>query len=391
MNKKLGTLATIHYGKSPSEVLFEDGPYPIVGTGGIYGQASKALFASAIVVPRKGSLGNPQLIESPFWPVDTTYAVVPNSNIDVRWLYYCLLNFDLTKLNEATGVPSISRDWLSKIEFYDPGGDQRKRIGAILAFIDQAIEKTEALIHKCQQIKAGLMHDLFTRGVTADGKLRPPREQTPELYKETPLGWMPEEWIISAMGRYIEKYLYGPRFDARLYSLSGNVKTIRGTDFSKEGGIIYNQAPIAQLPLAKIGRHILQEGDVVIVTTADCGLSAVFERQKMFFIPSAYTVKYRFSTKVNPYFAKYYMQSSHAKMQVRKYVRQGTLGNLPGSDLLRFWIQMPEEKEQIRIVERLEPVEKKVEEEKKYLVKLKKQKSGLMNDLLTGKVQVKVD
>jgi type I restriction enzyme, S subunit len=37
MNKKLGILADIHYGKSPSEVLLEDGAYPIVGTGGIYG------------------------------------------------------------------------------------------------------------------------------------------------------------------------------------------------------------------------------------------------------------------------------------------------------------------------------------------------------------------
>ena len=117
----LSDLSMIHYGKSPSEVLTEDGSYPIVGTGGIYGHAKRAMFSSAIVVPRKGSLGNPQLIESPFWPVDTTYAVIPKDRVDIRWLYYCLLNFDLTKLNEATGVPSISRQWLLKIKFHNPG------------------------------------------------------------------------------------------------------------------------------------------------------------------------------------------------------------------------------------------------------------------------------
>src|SRR3546814_14615067 len=43
------------------------------------------------------------------------------------------------------------------------------------------------------------MHDLFTRGVTADGQLRPPREQAPELYKESPLGWIPNDWTVSSV------------------------------------------------------------------------------------------------------------------------------------------------------------------------------------------------
>ena len=38
------------------------------------------------------------------------------------------------------------------------------------------------------------MHDLFTRGIGPDGQLRPPREQAPELYQETPIGWIPKEW-----------------------------------------------------------------------------------------------------------------------------------------------------------------------------------------------------
>ena len=65
---------------------------------------------------------------------------------------------------------------------------QQQRIAAILTSLDAAIEKTEALIEKHQQIKAGLMHDLFTRGVLPNGQLRPPREQAPELYRETRSG-----------------------------------------------------------------------------------------------------------------------------------------------------------------------------------------------------------
>ena len=54
--------------------------------------------------------------------------------------------------------------------------DEQKKIARILQSIDRAIEKTEALIDKYQKIKAGLMQDLFTRGVDSDGRMRPPRD-----------------------------------------------------------------------------------------------------------------------------------------------------------------------------------------------------------------------
>jgi type I restriction enzyme S subunit len=125
MSDSLEMLAKIHYGKSPNEVVSIDGDFPIVGTGGIYGCARKFMFESGIVVARKGSLGTPHLFQTPFWPVDTTYAVVPRDGVDLNWLYYCLLNFDLTKLNEATGVPSINRNWLAKIYFNNPGASSQ--------------------------------------------------------------------------------------------------------------------------------------------------------------------------------------------------------------------------------------------------------------------------
>ena len=43
------------------------------------------------------------------------------------------------------------------------------------------------------------MHDLFTRGVTPDGKLRPTRAEAPQLYKESPLGWIPKEWEVQPL------------------------------------------------------------------------------------------------------------------------------------------------------------------------------------------------
>lgn len=82
---------------------------------------------------------------------------------------------------------------------------QQRRIAEILSTVDEAIEATEALITKYQQIKSGLMHDLFTRGVTPDGRLRPPHTEAPDLYKESPLGPIPKEWRVGEIGRLFKR------------------------------------------------------------------------------------------------------------------------------------------------------------------------------------------
>ena len=72
--------------------------------------------------------------------------------------------------------------------------DQQRKIAATLASLDTVIEKTEALIEKHQQIKAGLLHALFTRGMSPDGQIRPTVQIAPHLYRRTPLGFLPQEW-----------------------------------------------------------------------------------------------------------------------------------------------------------------------------------------------------
>lgn len=78
--------------------------------------------------------------------------------------------------------------------------EPQRRIAEILSTVDEAIEHTEALIAKYQQIKAGLMQDLFTCGVTSDGRLRPACKQSPHLYKDSLLGWIPNEWECFTVG-----------------------------------------------------------------------------------------------------------------------------------------------------------------------------------------------
>lgn len=53
------------------------------------------------------------------------------------------------------------------------------------------------------------MHELFTRGVTPDGRLGATLEQAPNLYKESPLGWIPKDWVVKSCSEICEKITVG--------------------------------------------------------------------------------------------------------------------------------------------------------------------------------------
>src|SRR5689334_13227716 len=81
--KKLKYLAKILNGQDHKNVWDENGNYPIIGTGGEFGKANQYLHTGpSVILGRKGTIDKPQFLESPFWPVDTTYYtnVLPDTN-----------------------------------------------------------------------------------------------------------------------------------------------------------------------------------------------------------------------------------------------------------------------------------------------------------------------
>lgn len=198
-------------------------------------------------------------------------------------------------------------------------------------------------------------------------------------------------WEKKKFGEEIENNGYGPRFNGNDYSEFGNVKTIRGTDISLDGEILYNQVPLALLDENFIKNHILEDGDLVMITTADCGLTGVFRKQNIHFIPSAYAVKIRLKKTSNPFFLKYYFQTKLAKNQVESFVRKGTIGNLPGSDILKFILSFPTLPEQTKIANFLSSVDEKIQALKKKKDLLEQYKKGVMQKLFSQEIRFKDD
>ncbi|ODP31232.1 restriction endonuclease subunit S [Pandoraea sp. ISTKB] len=399
MRDSLEILAKIHYGKSPNEVASVDGNIPIVGTGGIYGLANQSMFEFGIVVARKGSLGTPHLFKVPFWPADTTYAVIPRDDVDLDWLYFCLLNFDLTKLNEATGVPSINRNWLAKTSFNNPGAARQKRIAAILTATDRAIEKTEALIAKYQQIKVGLMHDLFTRGVLANGQLRPPRSEAPELYQETAIGWIPREWEVKDCSAVVDSVADGP-FGSNLktehYVADPGVRVVRLQNVAEYQYNDSDRAYVSDRHAAYLVRNKVVGGDVLIAGLGEerypVGRACTYPED----LPPAINKADCFRTRcveetMHNKFFMLFLNSELARQQIRRYEQGVTRPRINTGNMKRLVVAVPALSEQATFIAKFEAIQAAIQAQQSSVENLFAQKFGLMQDLLTGKVPVQIN
>jgi len=129
----------------------------------------------------------------------------------VKWLSFVVRSpvFRHSVSNAASGtsgsMKNISQPAYLAIRVRVPPTPQQRKIARILTTVDNLIEKTNALIAKYQAIKQGMMHDLFTRGVNSRVNLRPPFDESPELYKQSELGWIPKEWSVANIGILFDK------------------------------------------------------------------------------------------------------------------------------------------------------------------------------------------
>ena len=272
----------------------------------------------------------------------------------------------------------------------------QRKIAAILNTIDTAIEQTEALIEKYQHIKAGLMHDLFTRGVLPTGQLRPPREQAPELYQETAIGWIPREWVVSGLaskGRagtsWIRTGPFGSSLKGEHWRIDGHpVITIGalGTGEFIESELLF----VGTKDASRLIDFQLRENDVVFSRVADVGRSVVVREGQSGWIMSSNLMRIAVNqTLLRPDYLQMQLASdSRVKAQIRASVNSGgrDVANSEVLNRLRFAIPKPDEQD--RIIGMADRLAQRMNAEMRRVAKLQTQKLGLMQDLLTGKVSV---
>lgn len=332
----------------------------------------------------------------------TVSRLTPNDKVVPKFLYFALADsFDwIQHRRTGTGVPHVPKDIARILKLRIPNSKAtQQKIATILFTIDDAIERTEALIAKYRQIKAGLMHDLFTRGVLPNGQLRPPREQAPDLYRETAIGWIPKEWEVSGLAdkqrpgsHWIKTGPFGSALKGEHWREHGHpVITIGalGESVFTENELLFVGAKDA----ARLIDFQLKPGDVVFSRVADVGRSVVVREEHAGWIMSSNLMRIAVdASRARPDFLQMLLAGdARIKAQIRTRVNSGgrDVANSDVLSQLRFvW---PDPDEQDRIIERANRVGHRLNAERAKVDILLSEKLGLMQDLLTGKVPVKTE
>lgn len=141
----VGDLCEFAYGKGLKETNRTEGQYPVYGSAGIIGTHNEYLVkAPGIVIGRKGTIGKVNRARLPFFPIDTTYYIVPKApEYSFDFLYLLLGRLELDKRNNDSAVPGLNRNDAYKLPVLKPPKVVLEKFNALVAPLFLQIDANE--------------------------------------------------------------------------------------------------------------------------------------------------------------------------------------------------------------------------------------------------------
>jgi type I restriction enzyme S subunit len=316
-----------------------------------------------------------------------------NTEQSAEFHYYNLLNSvqKIKNRGEGTTFLEISKFELERLKFFIPDFPTQSKIASVLSTLDAQIEKTEAIIAKYQAIKEGMLHDLFTRGIDINtGRLRPVQEHAPELYKTSELGMIPKDWEVRPFEKVCSYISDGAHFSPKPIEegkIIGNVKDM------EEYGINYDtctRISLEEYETLKKQNCAPKMNDILFSKDGTIGKVLLFDGALDIVVLSSIAI-IRSTKDLEPRFLYSFLKSEHLNQQLLIKTSGSALKRIVLRDIRTLLITLPADiKEQSLIGNRVTQLESKLKIEQSNLRKMQQIKQGLLVDLLSGNVKVKL-
>lgn len=360
-----------------------------------YKVVSEGQFAYATIHLDEGSLGLLKGVEKGL--VSPMYTVFETTgSIDNVFLFYLLKSDYFMRLYPSLGQGSIDRrasipfKVLSGVEFLSPPLSEQKKIAAILTSVDDVIEQTQAQINKLKDLKTGMMQELLTRGVGVDGK---PHTE----FKDSPVGRIPAEWDTVKLSSVLSKIDSGwspaciemPPATGEWGVVKVSAVT-RGRFLEKESKTLPEELKPKPHIQIKRGDILLTRANGVADLVGKCVMVSSEPKAKL--MMSDKILRLNANDKVYSKFLLHYFNSRHIRKQI-ELSWGGSSGqkNISQADIKGYFIALPSLNEQMIIGDSISQIDTLLSVREAKLRKLEDSRKALMQDLLTGKVRVKVE
>ena len=107
-------------------------------------------------IGRKGSINKPFYYNGKFWTVDTLFYTHSFNGITPKFTYCLFQTINWLKYNEASGVPSLSKDTIEKIKINIPRLEEQNKIAKLMFALDERIATQNKIIDKLQSLIKGI-------------------------------------------------------------------------------------------------------------------------------------------------------------------------------------------------------------------------------------------
>ena len=384
---RLGDIVSITSGESPSLYhLKAEGKYPYVKVEDLnncekYQESSReysddnntTIKAGSIIFPKRGAsiLNNKVRIAAKDIQMDSNMmAITPHTAIvDTEFLYIRILHERLYRIADTSSIPQINNKHIIPYKIAVPPLAEQRKIVDVLGVWDEAIEKQARLIEKLALRKRALMQRLLS------AKLRLPGFSEP--WQKVKLGDICERvtrkniednqnvMTISAQRGFVAQ--------TDFFNKSVASETLESYYLVFRDEFCYNKSYSNGYPMGAIKR--LSEAEKAVVTS----------------LYICFNVKP--GTDANIDYLSYYFDNGGLNRGLTKIANEGGrahgLLNVTPKDFFALSFEIPSLKEQTAIAEVLTAADREIELAKEKLERLRRQKRGLMQQLLTGKKRIK--
>lgn len=387
-----GTIPWINSGELSKHDVIKK-PTTYITELALQNSSAKLMPVNTVVIALTGATtGMSAILEFETSGNQSIVGIFPSKEHDSKFLLYLLqLNIEkILSFNIGSAQPHINKEIVDNLEFLYPSVTTQRYISHILTTADTAITQTEALIAKYQRIKTGLMQDLLTRGIDAHGNIR--SKVTHKFVVKNGIE-VPGEWevdIIDNVGSVtkLAGYEYSKYFN---YSIGGEIIALRALNIKNEEIVLNDIQTIPKKVSDFLIRSKINKNDILITYIgAYIGdVLMINENDKYHLAPNI--AKVTAGKKLLPKYLEIILRSHFVQSQMKNLVVTTATPSLTMGQIRKVILVYPkDEKEQERIIYSILTIKENIKAEQKILSKLHSLKTGLMQDLLSGRVSVKV-
>ena len=302
--------------------------------------------------------------------------------VNPHFLYYFIDSKFKWIQERRTGlaVPHVPKDLKDLLIIDLPTPTEQQKIASILSSVDDAIQATQAVIYQTHRVKQGLLQHLLTRGI---GHTR---------FKQTEIGEIPEGWEFKKLTDLVNPnrpITYGI-VQTRPPVVDG-IPCVRVVDLVKQSICIKELITTTPEINHSYKRTVLQKNDIMFALRGEIGHVVIVDSSLIGANLTRGIALISPRDTVLPEYLLWAIRSPIVRNEIFLRVNGSALREIPLGELRQVKVPVPPINEQHKIAEQLSSVDRIFVTEEDYLHELFKIKRALMQDLLAGRVRVKLD